>query len=169
MLLKHGAALVIFIHEHSNRLGASKSGLDVPFQSLLSNCPAPIIHPSPGSKLTLNLHIFGPCLVPFSLSRMTFLLVANLSLFQVASSWPHSWRSIPQCPGVQFVPPSSLPLSPRFTLLVSGLALLCLLLCLPPVPKMGCSDIFALAWPAPFHPSGIGLNVISSARPSWTI
>lgn len=86
MLLKREAALIIFIHEHSNWLGASKSGLNIPFQSRLSNCPAQIIHPSPGSKLTLNLHIFGPRLMPFSLPRMTFLLVVNLSLFQVASS-----------------------------------------------------------------------------------
>lgn len=93
----------------------------------------------------------------YCLPRIPFLLV-SLGLI-------HSWRGIPQCPGVQFIPPCSLPLSPRFTLLVSGLALLCLLLCLPPVLQMGgFPEPFPLARPAPFHPSGVSSHVTSWAR-----
>lgn len=124
--------MIIFIHKHSTWLGASKSGLSALLQSLLSTLPS-TNHPShfwvPAHSEPSRL---WPCLMPFCLPRMPFLLI-NLCFRRTHPLW----KCIPQCPGVQFIPPSSLPLSPRFTLLVSGLALVRLLLCLPPVLQMG--------------------------------
>lgn len=167
MRLKHGAALIIFIHEQSNCLGASKSGFNAPFQSLLSTLSS-TNHPS-------HLWVQAYC-EPSHLWALPHAILTSQNDFSpgkpltVSGGLIHSWRHIPQCPGVQFIPPPSLPLNPRFTLLVSDPALICLVLCLPPGPQMGGSlTFFILAWPAPSHPSGISSNVTSSSSPSWTI
>ena len=63
---------------------------------------------------------------------------------------------------------SSRLLRPRFTLLVSGLALLFYFVPASRHPDGQFPELFAFAGPAPSHPSGVHSNVICSAKPSST-
>ena len=161
MLLKPGAALIVFIHERTNWQG----GLARPFRvwpqcafimsPFSQHSPVQTIHPTPGSKLTPSLHIFGPCPMPFSLPRMAFLLVSHSG-----EASPHGQRLNTSLSLSSYAP----------DLLCWSRVWLCYVYFMPASSHADGQfpELSAPAQPAPLHPSGVNSNAISSAGPSLT-